>query len=199
MVFMPIVVEQTAYGERSYDLYSRLLKDRIVFVGSTLDDQVANLVIAQLLFLESDNPDKDIHMYIHSPGGSTIAGLGIYDTIQHIRPRVNTYAIGTAASMAAVLLAAGTGTRYALPNCRIMIHQPWTAGLSGQVTDIQIQAEEMVRLKNRIAEILAKHTGQPLERILKDIDRDQWFSAEEAKAYGLVDEVLVPRGRTKKE
>jgi len=195
MTYMPIVIEETTFGERSYDLYSRLLKDRIIFLGSAVDDQVANLIIAQLLFLESDNPDKEIHMYINSPGGSVIDALGIYDTMQHIRPRVNTYAIGTAASMGAVLLAGGTGRRYALPHARILIHQPWSSGISGQVTDIQIQAEELLRTKDRLAQILAHHTGQPIERIRRDTERDRWFSAEEAKEYGLVDEVLVPKER----
>lgn len=198
MPYMPIVIEETRFGERSYDLYSRLLKDRIVFLGSAVDDQVANLIIAQLLFLESDDPDKEIHMYINSPGGSVIDALGIYDTMQHIRPRVNTYAIGTAASMGAVLLAGGTGRRYALPHARILIHQPWSKGISGQVTDIQIQAEELLRTRERLNQILAHHTGQPIERIRRDTERDHWFSAEEAKAYGLVDEVLVPKERKAK-
>lgn len=195
MSFTPIVIEETPFGERSYDLYSRLLKDRIIFLGSEVDDQVANLIIAQLLFLESDNPDKDIHMYINSPGGSVIAGLGIYDTMQHIRPRVNTYAIGMAASMGAVLLAGGTGTRYALPHARVLIHQPWVQGISGQVTDVQIRAEELLRTKKRVAEILAKHTGQPLERVMQDTERDRWLSAQEAKEYGLVDVVVEPKKR----
>lgn len=199
MSYMPIVIEETTFGERSYDLYSRLLKDRIIFLGSAIDDQVANLIIAQLLFLESDNPDKEIHMYINSPGGSVIAGLGIYDTMQHIRPRVNTYAIGMAASMGAVLLAGGTGRRYALPHARVLIHQPWVSGgISGQVTDIQIRAEELLRTKERLAQILAHHTGQPIERIRQDTERDHWLSAEEAKEYGLVDEVVAPKERKRK-
>lgn len=191
---VPIVVEQTSRGERSYDIYSRLLKDRIIFLGTPVDSQVANLVVAQLLFLESDNPDKEIHMYINSPGGSVDAGLGIYDTMQHIRPKINTYGVGLSASMGALLLAAGTGTRFALPNARVMIHQPWVGGgVTGQVTDIEITARELLRTKEKLSELLAKHSGQPLERIKADTDRDRWMSAEEAKAYGLVDEVVAPR------
>jgi ATP-dependent Clp protease protease subunit len=195
---VPMVIEQTNRGERSYDIYSRLLKDRIIFLGTAVDDDVANVIMAQLLFLESDEPDKEIHMYINSPGGSVSAGLGIYDTMQHIRPKVNTYAIGMAASMGALLLTAGTGTRYALPNARVMIHQPSIhGGLSGQVTDIQIHAEEMLKTKNRLAEIIAKHTGQSVEKVKDDTERDRWLSAEEAKAYGLVDTVVAPKDRTK--
>jgi ATP-dependent Clp protease, protease subunit len=192
---VPIVIEQTNRGERSYDIYSRLLKDRIVFIGSPIDSQVANLVVAQLLFLESDNPEKEIHMYVNSPGGSTDAGLAVYDTMQHVRPKINTYGVGLSASMGALLLAAGTGTRYALPNSRVMIHQPWVGGggLGGQITDIEISARELVRTKERLSELLAKHTRQPVERILVDTERDRWMSAEEAKEYGLVDEVVVPR------
>lgn len=195
---VPMVIEQTNRGERSYDIYSRLLKDRIIFLGTAVDDDVANVIMAQLLFLESDEPDKEIHMYINSPGGSVSAGLGIYDTMQHIRPKVNTYAIGMAASMGALLLTAGTGTRYALPNARVMIHQPSIhGGLSGQVTDIQIHAEEMLKTKNLLAEIIAKHTGQSVAKVKDDTERDRWLSAEEAKAYGLVDTVVAPKDRTK--
>lgn len=195
---VPIVIEQTSRGERAYDIYSRLLKDRIIFLGTAIDDQVANAITAQLLFLESDDPDKDINMYINSSGGVINAGLAIYDTMQHIKPRVNTYAVGMAASMAAVLLAGGTGTRYALPHARILIHQPWVSGgIGGQVTDVEITAKELLRIKDRLAEILAKHTGQPLERVKADTERDHWMSAEEAKAYGLVDVVVQPRERKK--
>ncbi|HEY8347267.1 MAG TPA: ATP-dependent Clp protease proteolytic subunit [Symbiobacteriaceae bacterium] len=190
---VPVVIEQTNRGERAYDIYSRLLKDRIIFLGTPIDDQVANVVIAQLLFLESDDPDKEINLYINSPGGSVQAGLGIYDAMQHIRCPVNTTVVGLAASMGAVLLAGGTGKRYALPNARIMIHQPLLSGVGGQVTDIEITAREALKIKRRMAEILAKHTGQSVERILEDTERDRWMSAEEAKAYGLVDEVVHPR------
>ena len=195
---IPIVIEQTSRGERSYDIYSRLLKDRIVFLGTGIDDQVANAVTAQLLFLESDDPDKEINMYINSPGGVTSAGLAIYDTMQHIKPKVNTYAIGMAASMAAVLLAGGTGTRYALPHARILIHQPWVkGGIGGQVTDIEITAKELLHTKEKLAEIIAKHSGQPLEKVKADSERDRWMSAQEAKEYGLVDVVIEPRPRNK--
>lgn len=190
---IPYVIEQTNRGERSYDIYSRLLKDRIVFLGTPVDDQVANVVIAQLLFLESDDPDKPINLYINSPGGSVSAGLGIYDAMQHIRPPVNTTVVGMAASMGALLLAAGTGKRYALPNARVMIHQPHLSGVGGQVTDIEITAREAVKTKQLMAEILAKHSGQSVERILADTERDRWMSAQEAVEYGLVDEVLHPR------
>lgn len=191
---VPYVVEQTSRGERSYDIYSRLLKDRIVFLGTAIDDGVANSIIAQLLFLESDDPDREINMYINSPGGSTYAGLGIYDTMQHIRPKVNTLCVGMAASMGAVLLAGGTGARYALPNARIMIHQPWVqGGIGGQVTDIEIHARELLNTKERITEILARHTGQPLEKIKADCERDYYLSAEEARQYGLVHEVINRR------
>nr|PZN72684.1 MAG: ATP-dependent Clp protease proteolytic subunit [Bacillota bacterium] len=190
---IPYVIEQTNRGERSYDIYSRLLKDRIVFLGTPIDDQVANVVIAQLLFLESEDPDKPVNLYINSPGGSVSAGLGIYDAMQHIRCPVNTTVVGMAASMAALLLAAGTGKRYALPNARVMIHQPHLSGVGGQVTDIEITAREAVKTKQIMAEILAKHSGQTVERILADTERDRWMSAEEAVEYGLVDEVLHPR------
>lgn len=190
---IPYVIEQTNRGERSYDIYSRLLKDRIVFLGTPIDDQVANVVIAQLLFLESEDPDKPVNLYINSPGGSVSAGLGIYDAMQHIKSPVNTTVVGMAASMGALLLAAGTGKRYALPNARVMIHQPHLSGVGGQVTDIEITAREAVKTKQLMAEILAKHSGQPLERILADTERDRWMSAQEAVEYGLVDEVLHPR------
>ncbi len=196
---VPIVIEQTNRGERSYDIYSRLLKDRIIFLGTAIDDQVANAITAQLLFLESDDPDKEIHMYINSPGGSTSAGLAIYDTMQHIKAKVNTYAIGLAASMGAVLLTGGTGTRYALPHARVMIHQPWVqGGIGGQVTDIEITARELLHTKEKIAEIIANHSGKPVAQVKEDSERDRWLSAEEAKAYGLVDVVVEPRDRTKK-
>lgn len=195
---VPMVIEQTNRGERAYDIYSRLLKDRIIFLGTPVDDQVANVVIAQLLFLESDDPDKEINLYINSPGGSVSAGLGIYDAMQHIRCPVNTTVVGLAASMGAVLLAAGTGKRYALPNSRIMIHQPLIHGVGGQVTDIEITAREALKTKEQMAKILAKHTGQSLERVLEDTERDRWMSAEEAKAYGLVDEVVHPKEKASK-
>jgi len=195
MPYMPIpyVLEQTHRGERSYDLFSRLLKDRIVFLGVPIDDDVANIVIGQLLFLESEDPDKDIMVYINSPGGSVTAGLAIYDTMQYVRPQVSTICTGQAASMGAVLLAAGAkGKRFALPHSRIMIHQP-SGGTSGQATDIELQAKEILRLKAALNGILAKHSGQPMERIEKDADRDYFMGALEAKEYGLVDEVFVRR------
>jgi ATP-dependent Clp protease, protease subunit len=190
---VPMVVEQTGRGERGYDIYSRLLVDRIVFLGTPVDDTVSNVIIAQLLFLQMTDPKKDIHLYINSPGGSVTAGLAIYDTVQFLTCDVNTYCIGQAASMGAVLLAAGTkGKRYALPNARIMIHQPW-GGVQGQATDISIQAQEILRLKDRINEILAKHCGKTVETLGKDTDRDRFMSADDAKAYGLVDEVVKSR------
>lgn len=190
---IPMVVEQTGRGERGYDIYSRLLVDRIIFLGTPVDDMVANVVIAQFLFLQMNDPKKDIHLYIHSPGGSVTAGLAIYDTMQFLTCDVNTYCIGQAASMGAVLLGAGTkGKRYALPNARIMIHQPW-GGVQGQATDISIQAKEILRLKDRLNEILAHHCGQSIESIARDTDRDRFMSADEAKAYGLVDEVVKSR------
>lgn len=193
---VPMVIEQTNRGERSYDIYSRLLKDRIIFLGTAIDDQIANIIIAQLLFLESDDPDKEIHMYINSPGGATSAGLGIYDTMQHIRPRVNTYGVGLAASMGAVLMAGGTGKRYALPNARFMIHQPWIqGGVGGQVTDVEIHTREFLHTKERIAALLAKHTGRPAPDIKADTERDRWMSAAEALEYGLIDDVVPQRGR----
>lgn len=190
---VPIVVEQTGRGERAYDIFSRLLKDRIVFVGTPIDDTIASLVIAQLLFLESEDPDKDINLYINSPGGSVTAGLAIYDTIQYIRPDVATTCVGMAASMAAVLLAGGArGKRTALPNARIMIHQPW-GGVQGTASDISIQAEEILKTKKRINEILSTHTGRTFDQIQKDTDRDYYLASEEAKSYGLIDVVLTKR------
>ena len=190
---MPYVVEQTHRGERAYDIYSRLPKDRIVFIGTPVDDDVANIVVAQMLFLESEDPDKDISLYINSPGGSVTAGLAIYDTMQYVKPAVSTICIGQAASMGAVLLAAGApGKRFAVPNARIMIHQ-LSGGFSGQATDIEIQAREALRLKKRLDEILARHTRQPLERIEKDTDRNFFMSAAEAKDYGIVDHVITRR------
>jgi len=195
---IPYVIEQTNRGERSYDIYSRLLKDRIIFLGTPVDDQVANVIIAQLLFLESDDPDKEINLYINSPGGSVSAGLGIYDAMQHIKAPVNTTVVGLAASMGALLLAAGTGKRYALPNARVMIHQPLLQGVGGQVTDIEITAREALKTKEQMAEILAKHTGQAIDRVKADTERDRWMSADEAKAYGLVDEVVHPKDKASK-
>jgi len=190
---VPMVVEQTGRGERGYDIYSRLLVDRIVFLGTPVDDMVSNVIIAQLLFLQMTDPKKDIHLYVNSPGGSVTAGLAIYDTMQFLTCDVNTYCIGQAASMGAVLLAAGTkGKRYALPNARIMIHQPW-GGVQGQASDISIQAKEILRLKDRLNEILAKHCSQSIENLARDTDRDRFMSADEAKAYGLVDEVVKSR------
>jgi ATP-dependent Clp protease protease subunit len=188
---MPYVVEQTHRGERSYDIYSRLLKDRIVFLGTPIDDDVANVVIAQLLFLESEDPDKDISLYINSPGGAVTSGFAIYDTMQYVKPPVSTICLGQAASMGAFLLAGGApGKRFSVPNSRIMIHQP-SGGFSGQATDIEIQAKEVLRLKARLNEILARHTKQPIERIEKDTDRDNFMGPAEAKEYGLIDEVIV--------
>ncbi len=186
---IPMVVEQTGRGERAYDIFSRLLKDRIIFIGSPIDDTVANLIIAQLIFLEAEDPEKDINLYINSPGGIVTAGLAIYDTMQFIKPDVATTCVGMAASMGALLLTAGASKkRFALPHARIMIHQPW-GGVQGQVTDIEIQAKELLTIKARLNEILAKHSGQPLEKIEKDTDRNFFMSAQEAKTYGLVDEI----------
>ncbi|NLY84844.1 MAG: ATP-dependent Clp endopeptidase proteolytic subunit ClpP [Tissierellia bacterium] len=191
MTLVPIVVEQTGRGERSYDIYSRLLKERIIFLGSEINDVTANLVVAQLLFLESEDPDKDIQLYINSPGGSVSAGFAIYDTIQYIKPDVSTICIGMAASMGAFLLAAGTkGKRFALPNADIMIHQP-LGGAKGQAEDIRIQAEKIIEIRERINRILAERTGQPLEKVAKDTDRDYYMTAEEAKKYGIIDEVIT--------
>lgn len=189
---VPMVVEQTGRGERAYDIYSRLLKDRIVFVGAPVDDQMANLVVAQLLFLQAEDPDKEVSVYINSPGGSVTAGLAIYDTMQHIKPPVSTICVGLAASIAAVILAGGTkGRRFCLPNAKTLIHQP-LGGVHGQATEVQIAAREIIRTKELINKILAKHTGQPLEKIERDTDRDFWMTAEESKAYGLVDDILLP-------
>jgi len=190
-VLIPMVVEQTGRGERAYDIFSRLLKDRIIFIGTAISDEISNLVIAQMLFLQSEDAEKDINLYINSPGGSVTAGLALYDTIQFLKCPVTTYCVGQAASMAAVLLAAGTpGRRFALPNARIMIHQPW-GGVEGQASDISIQAKEILRLRDRLNEILARHTGKSLEIITHDTDRDFFMAADEAKAYGLVDEVVT--------
>ncbi|MGA2138269.1 MAG: ATP-dependent Clp endopeptidase proteolytic subunit ClpP [Verrucomicrobiia bacterium] len=192
-VLVPMVVEQTGRGERGYDIYSRLLKDRIVFIGTPIDDNVANVIIAQMLYLQSEEPTKDINLYINSPGGSVTSGLAIYDTIQFVKCDVTTYCVGQAASMAAVLLAAGTkGKRFALPNARIMIHQPW-GGVQGQASDISIQAKEILRMRDRLNEILALHTGKPIENIAKDTDRDFFMSAAESRDYGLVDDVVKSR------
>ena len=189
-LFMPYVVEKTGYGERHYDIFSRLLKDRIIFIGSAIEDTLSNLVIAQILFLQNENKNQEISIYINSPGGSITAGLSIYDTMQFVQCDVATFCIGQAYSMAAILVAGGTkGKRYGLPHTRIMLHQPW-GGMKGTATDISIQAEEILRLKKCLNEILVKHTGQPIERIEEDVDRDFYMSAQEAKSYGLVDEVI---------
>ena len=196
---VPIVVEQTGRGERAYDIYSRLLKERIVFLGTPIVDEIASLIIAQLLFLESEDPDKDIHLYINSPGGSVSSGLAIYDTMQYIRPDVSTICIGMAASMAAVLLAGGTkGKRTSLPNSRIMIHQPW-GGVQGTASDISIQAEEILKMKKRINQILAGHTGKDVAVVEKDTDRDYYMSSEDAKTYGLIDNILFKKPRIEKK
>lgn len=194
---VPMVVEQTARGERAFDIYSRLLKDRVIFLGGPIDDHVANLIVAQLLFLESENPDKDISIYINSPGGVVTAGLAIYDTMQFIKPDINTMCIGQAASMGALLLAAGTaGKRQALPNARVMIHQP-LGGVQGQASDIAIHAEETLKIRARLNQILAKHTGQPEDVIAKDTDRDNFMSADRALKYGIVDKILDYRAEKK--
>ncbi len=190
-MLVPIVIETTNRGERAYDIYSRLLKDRIIFLGAPIDDVFANLIIAQLLFLEAEDPEKDINLYVNSPGGSVTAGLGIYDTMQYVKPPINTICLGQAASMGAFLLTAGTkGKRFALPNARVMIHQPM-GGFSGQATEIDIHAREILKIRERLNEIMAKHTGQPLEKIAQDTERDYFLSAEEAKQYGLNDEVIT--------
>ena len=190
-MLVPIVVEQTNRGERAYDIYSRLLKDRIIFLGAPIDDVFANLVIAQLLFLEAEDPEKDINLYVNSPGGSVTAGLGIYDTMQYVKPPINTICLGQAASMGALLLTAGTrGKRFALPNARVMIHQP-LGGFQGQATEIDIHAREILKIRERLNEIMAKHTGQPIEKISHDTERDYFMSGEEAKRYGLIDEVIT--------
>ncbi|MBA4366655.1 MAG: ATP-dependent Clp endopeptidase, proteolytic subunit ClpP [Desulfobacterium sp.] len=193
MPLIPMVIEQSSRGERAYDIYSRLLKDRIIFIGTAINDEVANLLVAQLLFLESEDPDKDINFYINSPGGVVTAGMAIYDTMQYIKPDIATVCIGQAASMGALLLAAGTkGKRYSLPNSRIMVHQPM-GGAQGQASDIAIQAKEILRMKDTINEILARHTGQDLERIKLDTDRDFFMAGDEAKEYGLIDHVISSR------
>ena len=189
-----MVVEQSARGERAFDIYSRLLKDNIIFIGTPIDDTVANLVVAQLLFLESEDPDKDISLYINSPGGSITAGMAIYDTMQFIRAPVITFCVGQCASMAAVLLAAGSkGKRFALPNSRVLIHQPSAGGISGQATDIKIAAEEIIRMRELTSQIIAKHTGQPFETVERDVERDRIMSSMQAKEYGLIDEVIAHR------
>ena len=198
-LLVPMVVEQTGRGERGYDIYSRLLKDRIVFIGTPVDDNVANVIIAQMLYLQSEEPSKDINLYINSPGGSVTAGLAIYDTIQFVKCDVTTYCVGQASSMAAVLLAAGSkGKRFALPNARIMIHQPW-GGVQGAAADISIQAKEILRTRDRLNEILALHTGKPIETIAKDTDRDFFMSAAESRDYGLVDDVVKSRRDVEKK
>ncbi len=193
-ILVPMVVEKTGHGERAYDIYSRLLKERIIFIGTAIDDNVANLIIAQLLFLQSEDATKDINIYINTPGGSVTAGLAIYDTMQFVKPDVCTYCIGQAASMGSLLLSAGTkGKRYALPYSRIMIHQPW-GGAQGTASDISIQAKEILRMKDELIKLLSKHSGQSYEKIEKDCDRDFFMSSYEAKEYGLVDEVISPEG-----
>ena len=193
---IPMVIEQSGRGERAYDIYSRLLKERVVFLVGPVEDMGANLIVAQLLFLESENPEKDISLYINSPGGSVTAGLAIYDTMQFIKPEVSTLCIGQAASMGAFLLAAGAnGKRFCLPNSRVMIHQP-SAGFQGQASDIEIHAKEVMGLKKKLNELMSQHTGQPVERIEKDTDRDNFLSADDAKAYGIVDKILGKRGET---
>jgi ATP-dependent Clp protease protease subunit len=191
MTLIPMVVEQTNRGERAYDIYSRLLKDNIIFIGTAIDDNVANLVTAQLLFLEAEDPERDVSLYINSPGGVVTAGMAIYDTIQFIRPDVATICIGQAASVAALLLASGTpGKRFALPNSRLLIHQPTMGGLSGQATDIDIHAREILRIRASLNEIMAKHTGQPIEKIERDVERDFWMGAQQAREYGIIDEII---------
>ena len=198
MTLIPMVIEQDGRGERAFDIYSRLLKERIIFLGTSVDDEVANLIIAQLLYLESEDPDKKIYFYLNTPGGIVSAGLAIYDTMQYIKPSVCTVCMGQAASMGALLLAAGEKSkRYALPNSRIIIHQP-LGGSQGQATDVGIQAREILRLKNELNEILAKHTGQPVEKVEKDTDRDFYMTSEQAKEYGIIDEVIVKRSSLSK-
>ncbi len=192
-ILVPMVVEQTSRGERAYDIYSRLLKDRIVFLGSAIDDHVANLIVAQMLFLESEDPKKDINLYINSPGGSVYAGMAIYDTMRYVKPSVSTICVGLAASFGAVLLAAGEkGKRFALPNSRIMLHQPM-GGAQGQAVDVEIHAREIIKVRETLNEILADHTGQPIENIARDTDRDFFMSADDSRKYGLIDEILVQR------
>jgi ATP-dependent Clp protease protease subunit len=192
---IPMVIEQTSRGERSFDIYSRLLNDRIVMVGSAIDDQIANVVVAQLLHLESEDPDKDISVYVNSPGGDVYAGLAIYDTMTFVKPDVRTICVGTAMSMGAVILAAGTkGKRSALPNAKVLIHQVWTGQFGGQASDVEIRAREVIDLKKRVEAIIADHTGQPLDRVSQDMDRDNFMTAAEAVEYGLIDEVMTSRG-----
>lgn len=192
-ILVPMVVEQTSRGERAYDIYSRLLKDRIVFLGSAIDDNVANLIVAQMLFLESEDPKKDINLYINSPGGSVYAGMAIYDTMRYVKPSISTICVGLAASFGAVLLAAGDkGKRFALPNSRIMLHQP-AGGVQGPAVDIEIHAREILKIRETLNEILADHTGQPIENITRDTDRDFFMSADDARKYGLIDEILTQR------
>jgi ATP-dependent Clp protease protease subunit len=191
LTLVPMVVEQTNRGERAYDIYSRLLRDNIIFIGTPIDDNVANLVTAQLLFLAAEDPEKDVSLYINSPGGVVTAGMAIYDTMQFIKPNVATICIGQAASIAALLLAAGTpGKRFALPNSRVLIHQPTMGGLSGQATDIDIHAREILRIRASLNEIMAKHTGQPLEKVEHDVERDFWMGAQQAREYGIIDEII---------
>jgi len=196
-MLIPMVIEQTGRGERSYDIYSRLLKERIIFIGTDIDDNIANVIMAQLIFLEYEDPEKDISLYINSPGGLVSAGLAIYDTIQFVKPNVTTICMGQAASMGAILLCAGTkGKRFALPNSRIMIHQP-IGGIGGQASDIQIHAKEILKIKDRLNKILSNHTGQPVEKIIKDSDRNFFMSAEEALEYGIIDEIIRNKGDRK--
>ncbi len=198
MTLIPMVVEQTARGERSFDIYSRLLKDRIIFIGTPINDEIASLIIAQLLFLESEDPDRDINMYINSPGGIVTAGMAIYDTMQYVKPSINTLCMGQAASMAALLLLAGEkGKRFSLPNSRVLLHQPM-GGFSGQATEIEIQAKEILKLKELLNNIIAGHTGQPFDKIVKDTDRDFYMNAEEALEYGVIDEIMDPKKKKKK-
>jgi ATP-dependent Clp protease protease subunit len=193
MALIPIVVEQDHRGERAYDIYSRLLRDRIIFIGGEIHDEIANVIIAQMLFLEADDPESDIHLYVNSPGGAVTAGLAIYDTMQYVRPDVSTFCVGQAASMGAVLLAAGAaGKRSALPNSRVMLHQPW-GGARGQAADIDIQAREILKLRDRLNELLAHHTGKPVDQIAQDSERDYYLSGQEAKDYGVVDQVMAHR------
>src|SRR5437764_6610025 len=199
MALVPMVVEQTSRGERAFDIYSRLLKDNIIFLGTPIDDVIANLIVAQLLFLEAEDPEKDINLYINSPGGSVTAGLGVYDTMQYVKPPINTICLGQAASMGALLLGAGTkGKRFALPNARVLIHQPM-GGFQGQATEIDIHAREIHKVRERLNEILAKHTSQPLEKIALDTERDYFMSGDEAKKYGLIDEVITRPPKILKE
>ena len=192
MALVPMVVEQTSRGERAYDIFSRLLKDNIIFIGTPIDDNIANLVTAQLLFLEAEDPEKDVYLYINSPGGSITSGMAIYDTMQFVRPDVSTICIGQAASMAALLLAAGArGKRSPLPNARVLFHQPWAGGLSGQATDIDLQAREILRLREITNQLISKHTKQPVERVARDVERDFIMSAEQAKEYGIIDEIIT--------